>query len=106
MVSTSVVEIPSAEAFGERDEPYCDLSHTIEMAARIKGDDCVIAGYLDEAATTGTRFVFDAPIYFSLVTGVDRQLGRVLEGRRDKVILASKSGKRDGEGIRRAGSIS
>jgi uncharacterized protein len=31
----------------------------------------------------------------------EEKLGRVLEGRRDQIVLASKSGRRDGDGIRR-----
>ncbi len=59
----------------------------------------VITQVVDAFLEAGGNYIETARSYGGGASEV--KLGRVLEGRRDQVILASKSGKRDGDGMRR-----
>jgi uncharacterized protein len=67
--------------------------HQVEISSEIV--EQVVDAYFD----VGGNYIETARSYGSGAS--EEKLGRVLEGRRDQVVLASKSGKRDGEGIRR-----
>ena len=67
--------------------------HQVEISSEI------ISQIVDAFLDAGGNYIETARSYGNGAS--EEKLGRVLEGRRDKVILASKSGKRDGEGVRR-----
>jgi aryl-alcohol dehydrogenase-like predicted oxidoreductase len=67
--------------------------HQVEISSEI------IAQVVDTFLAAGGNYIETARSYGGGAS--EEKLGRVLEGRRDRVVLASKSGKRDGEGIRR-----
>lgn len=66
--------------------------HQVEISSEI------ITQVVDTFLAAGGNYIETARSYGGGAS--EEKLGRVLEGRRDKVVLASKSGKRDGEGIR------
>lgn len=67
--------------------------HQVEISTEI------VEQVVDAFFNVGGNYIETARSYGSGAS--EEKLGRVLEGRRDQVILASKSGKRDGDGIRR-----
>lgn len=67
--------------------------HQVEISTDI------VAQVVDAFMEAGGNYIETARSYGNGAS--EEKLGRVLEGRRDKVVLSSKSNKRDGEGIRR-----
>ncbi len=67
--------------------------HQVEISSEIVDD--VVTAFLK----VGGSYIETARSYGGGAS--EEKLGRVLEGRRDQVVLASKSGARDGDGIRR-----
>jgi uncharacterized protein len=67
--------------------------HQVEISSEI------VAEVVDEFLSVGGTYIETARSYGRGAS--EEKLGRVLEGRRDQVVLASKSGARDGEGMRR-----
>lgn len=67
--------------------------HQLEISSEIVGR--VVDAFLD----AGGNYIETARGYG--VGASEKKLGAVLEGRRDRVVLASKSGKADAEGIRK-----
>ena len=67
--------------------------HQVEISSEIV--EQVVSAFLE----VGGNYIETARSYGPDAS--EEKLGRALEGRRDQVILASKSGRRDGEGIRR-----
>ncbi len=67
--------------------------HQVEISTDI------VAQVVDAFLEAGGNYIETARSYGNGAS--EEKLGRVLAGRRDKVVLSSKSNKRDGEGIRR-----
>ncbi len=67
--------------------------HQVEISSEIV--EQVVSAFLE----VGGNYIETARSYGPAAS--EEKLGRVLEGRRDQVILASKSGERSGDGIRR-----
>jgi uncharacterized protein len=67
--------------------------HQVEISSEI------VAEVVDEFLKVGGTYIETARGYGRGAS--EEKLGRALEGRRDQVVLASKSGIRDGEGMRR-----
>lgn len=67
--------------------------HQVEISSEI------VEGVVDAFLAVGGNYIETARSYGGGAS--EEKLGRALRGRRQEVILASKSGKRDGEGIRR-----
>lgn len=67
--------------------------HQVEISTE------VVEQVVDRYIGCGGNYIETARSYGAGAS--ERKLGRVLKGRRDQVVLASKSGRRDGDGIRR-----
>jgi predicted aldo/keto reductase-like oxidoreductase len=67
--------------------------HQVEISSEIV--EQVVSAFLE----VGGNYIETARAYGEGAS--EEKLGRILEGKRDQVILASKSGARDGDGIRR-----
>src|SRR5437899_4193821 len=66
-------------------------------------DEAATQAVVDAALDAGVTFFDTADIYGN-AGGSEEILGRVLQGRRDQVVLATKFGKEMGDGATRRGS--